>query len=429
MNQIANRNKPYFLLMDTENLSIDDILKTEDQLRVRRLYVAEKLAFERENHPTSGKKRKILESEGYKFVNIGNTTEKNAVDNAIKEEAWKSFYRHRKHLILATCDGGFSETIGDLTRQGVRIFLPKLKQASSKLKSIRSVTETYDDAIWRTKSSQRLVCALEDLKSSIGCITSEIKNSHHLPEQQAKFEGLVEVMQSNPVLCVNGWLYPDRLSTLVDKQWVHAIKVHLKTRSDFIMHESGDKDNLIVAHKDAVSAEPLDPAIQRLKIAKRIAEMYDGRLPRPSKTNKLIRQALSEISIADANTRMFVDMFEKDSGAANIIGTVISFDESNDTLVFYSHIRSALADKFARAEAYAKKRGEGKAVSKKAKRPLVAVEIKNLCENFGKGSTKHLTTLVLHSDLERMYQLIEDRFFEEYPQYRAGEPATVSEAA
>lgn len=68
-------------------------------------------------------------------------------------------------------------------------------------------------------------------------------------------------------------------------------------------------------------------------------------------------------------------------------------------------------------------------VSKKAQRPLMPVEIKKLCENLGKGSTKHLTTLVLHSDLERMYQSIQELFFEEYPQYQIGESELISEAA
>lgn len=418
---VVNRNTPYVVLMDAENVSLDDIKNSEDQIRCRRLFVSERRAYERNNHPITGERRELLLSLGYRFVDIGSTNAKNAVDTAIKAAAWGCFERYQKHLILISCDGGFSSTINDLTRSGVKVFLPKLKRASTKLKSIRSLSENYDNVTWRSASSHNLVGAIEKLRHSLGRITQEVKCSYHEPEQQQKFEGVIEAMRANPVLCVDGWIYPDRLHAILSTSGdlLQLIKVHLKTRKGFVVHESSAKNNLIVGSVDNAGTEPMELRAQKLKVASRIARMYEDRLPRPSKTNKLIKRALYEISIADENTRMFLDMFDVDGEAANLVAYAISFDEAEMEEFIFRQTRPMLIEKFNKARKYRKDKEEGKAAGPAVSWPIVHNEVKKICKAQAKGSGKHLAALTLHPDFERMCQVVEEMFFEHHPKYRA----------
>lgn len=414
--RVVDRNQPYVLLLDTENLSMDEMKQVEDQISARRLFVIERKSFERSNQPIGKKKHKLLSSLGYKFIDIGETDEKNAVDNAIKEEAWRCYDRYQRNLIIVSCDGGFSSTISDLTKHGVKVFLPRLQRASGKLKSIRSVTESFNEMSWRTKSSDQLIDAINRMKKAVGVIDQSVKANHQDLGQQEKFEGIVEAMRANPILCVDGWLYPERLKPILEQDWIHSIMLHLKHRSDFRTQKIA-RSKYLIAAPVSHDKEPLPERHQKLKLAKRIIWMFGDRLPKPSKTNKLIRQALYEISICDPTTRMFLEMFDRDGEAANMVAAALAFDEKENEEFIYRQLRPIMIQRFERSARALEARKKGAPPRKKSKRPVIKNNVRNFCYAQANGSNRHLAIIMLHSDLEGMCQAIERRFFDEHPEY------------
>lgn len=413
---VVNKNEPYTLLLDTENLSINDIKSAEDQIKSRRLFVPVKKAFERSNFPIKGKKRALLEKSGYRFVDIGETDAKNAVDDAIKKDAWQGVSQYQRHFILVSCDGGFTSTIKALKQQGVKVFLPRLKHASIKLKSIRHNTETIESTCWRTDSSKLLLNAIEAVKRDLGSLNQSIKCHLHKPEYQRMFEPVVQAMLANPVLCVNGWLYPNRLIGLIEEEWAHAIMIHLKHRQGFRCQKI-PQTKYLIATPEENKKPPMAEREQKLKVAHRIVCQFDSNLPRPSKTNKRIRQALIDIAVADPNTLMFMKLFENEAQAANMIAAVLAFDEQEHEEFIYRQIRPVLDNQFGQSQKALAKLKKGHKPGKKLKRPVVAEQVKKFCAQQAKASNRHLALMLLHSDLERMCESIGTRFFKEHPEH------------
>lgn len=332
MSRRVNKNKPHVLFLDTENVGIDELKAAEQNIEQSFVFVKERRAYERSNCPISKSNRATLEAMGYTIINIGKTTAKNAVDNAIKQDMWAALNRYQKYMVLITQDGGFSLLIEDLKRSKATVFLPKLSHSSNKLKRHSELSEriTSNWAFCRQAACSDITCEIEKLEAlgtgnplGVFCDLS--------PEDEIKLgEPVVNAIKNNPAVHINGWIYTKNLSWIIGPKWTKVIIGHMRRHSDHYRMLGSNRlgTNKYPVFRDASlpeCAQPLSGRNLDNKVLRGVIRKFEDKIPLRSdiRLQKQLENFLKEMESLDDGVRAAIKINNEVAHTAMKISSMI----------------------------------------------------------------------------------------------------------
>lgn len=327
MEHYVNKSEPYVLFLDTENVGGAAITKIEKELKDRSLFIKERRAYERSNQRTGDMKRKLLKSMGYTFVDIGRTTQKDAVDTAIKADMWNHLDRHQKRMVLVSRDGGFSQVIEDLSRQKATVVVPKLRHASKKLNphaekaltGIPNWRQIRDVMTDRSSIAQEV----EKLMEKVGPNPRSAFKGMTLDQECELMRGVMKEIKKNRAVYVNHWIYTSHISLIVGERWARAIVEHIRRnadRYDLVESEKGSEKYPIMAHRALANAFD-EVNITQIKkvVAKDLSVRISKHIPtlKKGKVKQQIEIIIEELASINEAYSVFLALLNGKSNAAN----------------------------------------------------------------------------------------------------------------